>query len=72
MGHREFPWSAFEAEVGRPLRARDRWLVDRMAEQLPRVLHVDKHRELVVVNADQLDQIEERCGLKEMSHATQR
>jgi hypothetical protein len=41
MGHHDFPWSAVEAEVGRPLTSRDRWLVERMVDWVPEAISVD-------------------------------
>jgi hypothetical protein len=41
MGHHDFPWSAVEAEVGRPLTNRQRWLVERMVDWVPETISVD-------------------------------
>jgi len=35
MGHPDFPWASVEAEVGRPLKDRDKWLIEKMGDWAP-------------------------------------
>jgi hypothetical protein len=52
MGYGEFTWGAVEAEVGRPLKGRDWWLIERMAEWWPEAISVDTHGKRVVFGKD--------------------
>jgi hypothetical protein len=49
MGYEDFAWAAVEAEAGRPLSERDRWLVERMADWVPGDISIDPHRQSVHV-----------------------
>jgi hypothetical protein len=67
MGHPEFPWSSLEAEVGRPLKERDKWLVEQMDDWFPNALQFDHHREVIIVYPGKLDGIENLSKNKEAS-----
>jgi hypothetical protein len=45
MGYQDFTLAAVEAEAGRPLNDRDRWLIERMADWIPWAISVDPVRQ---------------------------
>jgi hypothetical protein len=57
LGHPEFPWTSLEAEVGRPLKERDKWLVEQLDTWFPKALQFDHNREVIIVNPDEIDGI---------------
>lgn len=50
MGYQDFTLAAVEAEAGRPLNDRDRWLIERMADWVPWAISVDPVRQRVRVH----------------------
>jgi len=52
MGHPDFPCASVEAEVGRPLKDRDKWLIEKMGDWAPEAISVDHHRQRVLVEKD--------------------
>jgi hypothetical protein len=50
MGYPDFTLAAVEAEAGRPLNERDKWLIERMADWVPWAISVDPVRERVRVH----------------------
>jgi hypothetical protein len=50
MGYQDFTLAAVEAEAGRPLNDRDKWLIERMADWVPWAISVDPVRQRVRVH----------------------
>jgi hypothetical protein len=50
MGYQDFTLASVEAEAGRPLNDRDRWLIERMADWVPWAISVDPVRQRVRVH----------------------
>jgi hypothetical protein len=50
MGYQDFTLASVEAEAGRPLNERDRWLIERMADWVPWAISVDPVRQRVRVH----------------------
>jgi hypothetical protein len=50
MGYPDFTLAAIEAEAGRPLNDRDRWLMERIADWVPWAISVDSVRQRVRVH----------------------
>lgn len=73
MGYQDFTLAAVEAEAGRPLNDRDRWLIERMADWVPWAISVDPVRQRVRVHiksgtdGDKKSKTNYRETLKKMS-----
>jgi hypothetical protein len=57
LGHPDFPWQSIEAEVGRPLRERDKWLIERMGDWAPGAVTVDRHKHKVQIDNAKLNEL---------------
>jgi len=57
MGYEDFSRAAVEAEVGRPLRDLDWWLIERMEDWWPKVISVDHQRERVHILRDKAEKL---------------